>query len=582
MTAPPTMDRTGIYGLFGLDGTPVDPRDAAILGMPVPESGASCAALAFDLADRGAVHEDRSGGALTLLLGRLDEPANVAGRLGMAPAASQATLARQALRRFGEDIRHVMAGEWALLHRDGDHLVLASSIAQRDPLLYASKGGRVAVGPDLRQLGRLDWIDDELDDSGLLFALGRQNLRGAMGDRTVLADVRALGAGGFVTFDRRGCAVAPRALPEPAPRWRGGFDDAMAEAEALLTRIVQQRMWSDRIGCMVSGGLDSSTLAWLIARNRRSGDGIHCLTSAAPPESGIVDETDAAAIVADHLGLPMQRIIPAEEPSIYRPLEMRLRADNGPKLIQRHYLYDTFASHALSLQTPLLFDGQFGEFTLTNRRPLASIGRRLRETVRRLRTGQPQWPASDPFHVLLASGRSAALPDAVAAALALPPRNARMPASGEPWGLLGGFEKALAAPASLALGQVRVAQPFRDPRLLTLFSGFTAGMLQRAGQDRAPVRHILRGHLPDSIRLQSKGGAFSPDYFQRLERQALAARDRIGLFRQAGADAWLDLDALDTGLTRTASGELRDGHAVLKVQLTAMTAEFIAWWRGFS
>ncbi|HSX55951.1 MAG TPA: asparagine synthase-related protein, partial [Sphingomonas sp.] len=164
-------------------------------------------------------------------------------------------------------------------------------------------------------------------------------------------------------------------------------------------------------------------------------------------------------------------------------------------------------------------------------------------------------------------------------ALAAPPNPARPPARGKPWGMLPGFQKILAAPASLALGAVRIAQPFRDPRLLTFFSGLPANLLQRRGQDRVPVRHILTGQLPDTIRLQAKGLPISPDYEARLIRQAPEARSRIGRFRRAGIDEWLDLDDLDAALAQIAAGRACDQNQLFKAQLTAMTAEFILWWR---
>lgn len=577
-------DRTGLYGLFNLDGAPLDPRDAAVLTLAPPETGASGAAQAVDLADSAAVHEDRSGNVLTLLLGRIGDASQVAARLGMTADATQAMLAREALHRFGGDIRHIMPGEWTLLHRDGARVVLASSLAQRDPLLYAQRGMRLALGPDLRQLSRLAWVDDDLDTAGLLFSFGRQHLRGAMADRTVLARVHALGAGGFITFDGAHREVAPPALLAPAPRWHGSFADAMAETEALLMRIVGERMWSDRIGCLLSGGLDSSTLTWLVARNRQT-QALRCFTSAAPPGSGLADETDAAGIVADHLGLPMDRIVPDAAANAYRPGAGLFREWNGPGLSPRHYLYQAFADRAGELQIPLLFDGQFGEFTITNPYPLASMPERLREAVRRWRghrTRFPEKPLGGAYHVFAAPGVSAAPPGPVAAALASPIRRVRMPAPGEAWGLLPGFDKSLKAPASMALGRLRIAQPFRDPRLLSFVSGLPASLLQTPPHDRAPARHILTGHLPDSIRLRPKGLHISPDYRQRLIGHAPLTQARIAVFRRAGADEWLDLDMLDAALADVANGALQDLHKMLQVQLTAQAAEFVTWWRGIS
>lgn len=576
-------DRTGIYGLFNLDGAPLEPRDAAILALPRDPAATCGSARAVDLADPEAADADRSDDALTVLLGRFDDKAAVAARLGLDPRTAGAALARAALRCFGADIRHLVPGEWTLLHREAGRVTLAASLAMRDRILYAHKGRHLAVGPDLRQLSRLSWVDGDLDEAGLLFALGRQDLRAAMGARTVLADVRTLGPGGYASFGAGFCEVAPRAQPAPAPRWRGSFEDAMAEGQSLLEQIVRGQMWSDRIGCLLSGGLDSSTLTWLVARNRQPGTTIRCLTSAAPPGSGLADETGMAAIVAGHLELPMDRIVPGAPANAYRPAPALLRESNGPALGPRHYLYDAFAAHSIDQGIPLLFDGQFGEYSFTYPFALWSLRERVRDALGRLRTrgGASSVTACERhFHVFLARHRFAAPPDPVAAALAAPPRPMRPPAAGKLWGLIDGFEKILGAPASLALGAVRIAQPFRDPRLLTFFSGLPANLVHRRGQDRAPVRHILAGHLPESIRLQPKGLQLSPDYEARLIRQATAARARIGDFRKAGIDEWLDLDALDAALAQIAANAATGPDQLFRAQLTAMTAEFILWWRA--
>ena len=70
----------------------------------------------------------------------------------------------------------------------------------------------------------------------------------------------------------------------------------------------------------------------------------------------------------------------------------------------------------------------------------------------------------------------------------------------------------------------------------------------------------------------------SPDHNHRLQHQAAAARDRIGLFRRAGIDDWLDLDWLDHALAAMAiTGPSDVGHGNA-VQRTAMMAEFLLWW----
>ena len=93
------------------------------------------------------------------------------------------------------------------------------------------------------------------------------------------------------------------------------------------------------------------------------------------------------------------------------------------------------------------------------------------------------------------------------------------------------------------------------------------------------MRSLLEGRLPDTIRLRTEGMPASPDHLPRLQRQAEAARLRIAEFRRAELDEWLDLDWLDAGLAQVAARGARDVAEANQVQLTAICAEFMLWWR---
>ncbi len=576
------MDRTGLFGLFNLDGAPPDPQAAAVLGLADAEPGTDSVAVAVDLADPGAAHSVCADGTLTLFLGRLDEPSAVAERLGMAADTPHVELARAALARFGPDIRMLLHGEWTLAHWDGRALVLAASLCLRDPVLYAVHGRRIAVGPDLRQLSRIAWIGDDFDAAGLLMALGRSGLRPSGDPRTPLAGVSALTPGAFLTIDRTGIRTAPPAAIAPAGDWDGDLDAAMATTEALLLRIVRQRMIGGTYACMLSGGLDSATLAWAAARARDPGEQLRFLTSAATPGSRQVDEVAQAAITAAHFGIPHDAVLPTSWPGPYSPDPLLFRDTNGPSLDVRHYLYHRFAQQSCALGAALLFDGQFGELTFTNSLPLRSPPSRfdtLRVALRAsLRTARAPAPAAS-FHVHLARHWLNAPPEPLDDTLRLHPEPMRLAAAGERWGISPGFAKAARAPASLDLGRVRVAMPFRDPRLISLFAGFPAAMLYPEAGARTPARHLLAGKVPDAIRLRGKGPGFAPDYSDRLRSEAEAARACIARFRQAGADEWIDLDLLDHGLIRASRGTGVSHADVTRTQLTALAGEFIAWWR---
>jgi len=572
------MDRTGLYGLFDLDGAPPDADAAAILGFPPGADGSDGNAAAVDLADPDAAQCMRVDGALTQFLGRLDDPAAVAGQLGMPPDAPHAALASAALARFGPSIRTLLHGEWTLAQWDGRALILVASPALRDSLFYAVRGRRIAIGPDLRQLSRIGWVGDRFDPTGLLLALGRSTLRGPRDTRTPVEGIAALSPGAYLTIDRQGVHAAAAVTIEADTEWRGDLDDAVAATEALMRNIVRQRMVGGNYATMLSGGLDSSTVAWLTAEGLQPGEQLRFLTSAAAPGSQQVDEMAEAAIVAAHLGVPHDPVVAGSSPGPYRPDPLLFRDANGPSLDVRHYLYHRFAEQTRAHGAAMLFDGQFGELTFSNSLPLHRQPSWWR-AARSLLPARSPAPA-EAFHVLLARHWLDAPPAPLRDTLSRRPDPMRLPEPGALWGVSPGFAKAVRAPASFDLGRVRVAMPFRDPRLFALFAGFPATMLYPETGARTPARRLLAGKLPESIRLRGKGPGFAPDYVARLGSEAEAARAQIALYRRAGADEWIDLDALDRGLARAARGTTAHYHDATRIQLTALAGAFIAWWRG--
>jgi asparagine synthase (glutamine-hydrolysing) len=300
----------------------------------------------------------------------------------------------------------------------------------------------------------------------------------------------------------------------------------------------------------LSGGLDSSTLSLLGSAERGPGQEILLLSSAAPPESGLVDETGFARIVADCLGLRMERVIPPPTPNIYRPPVRQFEAVNGPLTSPRHYLYDAFFDAALRFGASTIVDGAFGEMTVTAQFPLATLRYRAIHLLRLLRdTFRPQQPSEqwpdEGFHVRLAPHRYLNMPTALTESWLRSNQMVEWRQVNEAWGYFP--------------GAVKIMLPSRF--------------------DRAPARALLKGRLPDSIRLRPKGMPFSPDYYDRLRAQAPQALDRIPAFRAAGVEEWLDLDWLAQGLIRVHSRGARDVPEAFQIQLTAHVAEFLTWRR---
>ena len=582
---------SGLYGLFRLDGAPIESLEAAMLGLSPGESPGPGHASAIDHHRPDAAHRIEDTGGLTLLLGDIEEVPALAARLNLSPDTPVALLARTALERFGADLPVEMVGEWSLLHQDRElRVTLMVSSARRDRLLYAVSGLRLAVAPDIARLAALSWVDAELDETGLIFGLGRGALRTRSGDRTMLAGVHYLEPGASVVIGRDGVRRG-RSDPftVPVPAWRGSFGDAVAESEQLLRRILHDRLArTAHPAALLSGGLDSSLLSWIAAEERGEGRPLSLITSVAPPSSGLADERAFADIVAARLGLAAEHVAPPPEADLYRPPDIVLQGASRPPLSTRHCLTETFQVRAQALGATLLIDGLFGEFTLTARAPGPFGLNRLRHFVqafraRRARSAAPGGPLASPTHVRLARHRCDHLPEAVQAALAVEtPAPERT--TGPLWGYLPGADKLLYLSNEFHPGALRMDLPYRDVRLLRMFAGFPRSFLRQDGLgqnglDRAPARRMLEGHLPDSIRLRQSGMPASPDHYVRLQRQAPAARARIAAFRRAELHDWLDLDWLDEALGRVAAHGIADVNDANEVQLTAMAAEYLLWWR---
>ena len=575
------MERSGIYAAIALDGAPPDQRIAALLGLDVVsgETTRGVDRITPQCVDR---HDDGHG--VAVLVGRIDGVEALAEALGLHHDAPPAVLARAALDRFGTAMPAHVAGEWTLLTVDaGARTVrLAASIGLRDPHYYRIHDRTLTIAPDFPLFRQLTGGD--IDAEGLAFYTGTWLLRRGMGDRTLLAGVHRLQPGTVVTVTREGTRQVG-ALPELAPMaWSGDVDAAVGEIGGLMRRSMRRRLAGhDRAMCLISGGLDSSTVAWLAAAERDAVGALTLLSSVSAPGSGIPDERAFSEIVARHLDLPVVWLTPDPDASAYRPSAAMMTAAEGPPMGPRHYLYAAFNDAALADGSSLLLDGAAGEMTVTGYYPIqpwrarmrarmkAMLGRGYREPVR-------HWPV-DACHVQLAPHRLAALTAEMQTIWSAPRARTVERRRGDPWGFMPGSEKMMEQPAETVAGRLRTGYPFRDLELLRRFAGFPVEYTDYPELNRGFARRMMAGQLPDSIRLRPKGSAISPDYGQRLHRQATGERERIALFRKADVDDWIDLDWLDAALARVAASGAADVHDAARVQITAMVAEYILWWR---
>jgi asparagine synthase (glutamine-hydrolysing) len=587
--------KTGLYALASLDGSPLHRGDRSILGLDSPREGnAHYAALAIDgEMDGRAITQISSGPEVLHFLGHLDEPECLAARLQAEHETSPAALALRALHKWGPAaaLAH-MPGEWSLLHWDAQKHTLLAGVSRnlRDPMRFAANGRHVAIGPDVRQLGTLSWTDLAFNPAGLALWTARMPLRHRyLKDQTILRHVTAIEPGTFRRF-AAGKAAEIFSPPHVAtlPPWTGSFEDAVQAVEKTARKVVRETLARHgTVAIFLSGGLDSSTLAWLAAQERRPGQNLFCITSVAPPGSGLPDERTYSKMVADTLGLPILFVTPEVTADPYRPSPATFSHADGPSLSPRHYLYETLLGAARSGGAGAVLDGLWGELNLTRSAGLFSPGAWLKDQLRPLRDyirphsrERASWPDAG-FHVRFSQNASANLPNYIREKRLTAPSPERLTPD-ETLGMALGHEAAQKETTASQITGLRHLIPYRDDRLISLMATFPAGFTVQGNSTRAIARAILKDRLPDAIRLRTKPVPFSPDYDLRLQRDAGRALKKIDMYRTSEAAAWIDLSWLHKRLAEVSCSPARRTAGQFKLQCTAMMAEFLVRWENTS
>ena len=579
----------GFYFLASLDGAPLADRDLAVMGFDRSALFAPDAALAVSDIDGAAIHVRKRDDGIDALLGYLDEPEALAATLKQDVRTSPLELACMGLERFGDMASVEIAGQWTLLrwHAPSGALTLLTSERRRDTHYLATNGTRVAVAPEMRRLGKLDWVDGGFDERGFLLRLGRAPLRRGLGDVTQMRGVTSCREGTRVevrAHDTRTTKAQPLvALP---PR-QLSFDDAIEEIESLLRRMMRQHLQRyPRTAIMLSGGLDSSVLAWLASTERDAAEKIVLLTSAAPPGSGLPEETPYARLIAGHLDLPVLAVIPSPESNVYRPSPSLFEASEAPLLSTHHFLEQAFDQQAAAIGARTVLNGNCGELTITNYAevfrpspwrvdPLRQLARAGRDSLRERQTGR-RWPDSA-FHLRLSPAVLARVPQEFADIWGEGHDRIRRLRPQDPFGIEPGATKSWAVPTARSEPDVRDNAFLIDPRLLRLFGAMPASLVNRDGLPRAPARAILRDRVPENVWRKPVNLPFSPTHEPLLQSQASAAHARIASYRAEGLAEWIDLDWLELTLGQVTKSMSADIGAISELQLTSMTAEYLLW-----
>jgi asparagine synthase (glutamine-hydrolysing) len=207
----------------------------------------------------------------------------------------------RAYEEWGEALVERIDGMYAFAIWDGarEQLLLCRDRVGKKPLFYALAEGRLIFASEVKSLARTPWLRLRARMEALpqLLMLGY-----VPWPNTPFEGVKQVAPGAIVRFDPRQGALEAReywsGLPAQSPR--APAPDLPGEVRALLETATKRRMVADvPIGCLLSGGVDSSVVAALMSR--QSAEPIRTFSIGFPDEKSF-DERRWARTVADHVG----------------------------------------------------------------------------------------------------------------------------------------------------------------------------------------------------------------------------------------------------------------------------------------
>lgn len=643
---------SAICAILRFDGAPGSPADLAPLLEALRDYGPE--AVSWTAEDRAApvalgcrpwrvTPEDawyrpplRSADGRVVLVAdaRIDNRAEIAAELAIRAAeASQlpdAAFILAAYQAWGDDCARRLLGDFAFILWDAGRRSLfcaRDGLGQR-VLFYHASAARIALATSAQAVAALPDVRPRLNEQKVAdFLVLYQEP-----DHTYFEGIRRVPAGHTLVANRDGIKTDRFWSPEPKRSILLGSDQEYVEGfrqvfgEAVRARVRCQA----QVGVMVSGGLDSSSVAAVAARELREQGRRLVAFHAAPrlgfagavPRGWVADESgDVAAIAALHPNLDLE-VHRSTGETLLDGIETSFRVTGAPARNPSNVpWFDGIYAAAQARNVRVLLAGHAGNATISHSglRSLRDSARRgnWRHLWREVRaharaTGQPS------FHVLRdqvlqplrlsflsrefyrsrrrhqapiwESSSSAIRPD-FARAMHVEDRLRAARRDQLHIHKANDLEYRIAVLNGPADGPdtysgfrawfgVETRDPTADLRVVDYCFSIPAAQYLRNGISRALVRRGMDGYLPDQVRLRRTLGAQAADWiewFPALRGKFLAELDRLD--RSETANRCLDLAKLRALVDRWPErlGVEHDADYKLLLLRGIMMGRFIRW-----
>jgi asparagine synthase (glutamine-hydrolysing) len=275
--------------------------------VPLIVNGCALISASLHARDAAGPFVDAASGIAAVGQVMLEGATELAHELGARPDVSDLGLVAFAYLRWGERCTERLSGEYAFALWDGRRRTL---LAARDGLgirvLYAAQSGTtVVVSNVMAATLSTPGVPDTLDDRALVSYLATGAIE--IG-KTAYRSVRMIPAGHTLRIcDGRPSLARHWWFPRSgSPRLRRSNEEILEGYRAVLERAVADRVRRRPVAILLSGGVDSTTMAAAARATQPSGllQGLTAVYNRLSP----LNELAYARMAADRLGIPLTAV----------------------------------------------------------------------------------------------------------------------------------------------------------------------------------------------------------------------------------------------------------------------------------
>jgi len=294
-----------------------------------------------------------------LLDGSVFNSAEIAAEIGLPPHAAQEAVLAAAFDRHGESMLAQLRGNFTLLVNEAhsNRVLLACDQLGSRSLFFKSDGSGFFFATEIRDLLRLLPTRPSPDEAALVHWLAKTSMPEG---RTLYRGIERLGGGRLIEFSEERVAVRRYWSPTYAPQTNLSRADGAEAARAMLAGAVARQVPGDaHCGVLLSGGLDSSSVAALARRTTTDPGSIHAY-SAVFPEHSSIDESSLIEEAVTDLGLD-RTILAIRGGSMLQGSLEYLESWEVPLPAPNHFLWQPLLERAAENGTEFMLDGEGGD-----------------------------------------------------------------------------------------------------------------------------------------------------------------------------------------------------------------------------